>query len=232
MESKFKEQLDKQRSRKRKQDRLHEALSCFSDFDLNEVCNIQAERLVDVVLRCKIEPDDLLAISYLVTHFPATLPLSTREKVLSDVVTNAPLLLSISEANTLFDIFLKFPRLLIGREQATAPDSLINCKLPLFRVLAPPCSQCLNCGGLLSLCDSPTTVTIFTLEDIVPALKIILKCQRCDIRYGYAFYGNITSGYRLYDSPRDYVEASTSTYFHRKLCLSQIFEYCCAREIG
>ena len=223
MESKLKEQLQKQRSRKRKQDELYEAIDSLASFDLSEVCNLQESRLVEVILRSKFSPDDLSAISYLATHLPNTLPASVTECIIEEVVLNCLLHVSKVEANTLYSIFQQFPRLLIYRQQNSAPETLSRCKWPLFRVLAPPCSVCLQCSGCLSLAYSPTNVTIFTLEDVIPGIKISLKCQRCNIRYGYAFYGNSTIGYRFYDTPRTLVEASGVTYLHRKLCLSQIF---------
>ena len=223
MESKLKEKLEKQRSRKRKQDQLHEALDSIASFDLSEVCNLGEERLVDVILRCKFKPDDLLTIGYLATQLPTTLPSLLTTGIIEEVVTNAPLHVSKAEANALYAIFYRFPALLLRTQQKTAPDLLTNCKSPLFCVLAPPCSACLQCDGCLSLSSGPTNVTIFTLEDVIPGIKIGLKCQRCNIRYGYAFYGDTTNDYKFYDTARTFVEATGVTYFHRKLCLSQIF---------
>ena len=215
--------LQKQRSRKRRKDQLQEALDSIADYELTEVCNLQDERLVEVILLSKFQPDDLLTISYLVSQLPATLPISLTESIVGEVVTSAPLNVSRAEANTLYRIFLKFPGLLMSRQPKTAPHLLFNCKSPLFLVLVPPCSACLGCDGRLSLSSSPSNVTIFTLEDAIPGIKIALKCQRCNIRYGYALYGDTTNGYKFYDNPRTFVEASTRTYLHRKLCLSKIF---------
>lgn len=223
MESKLKEQLQKQRSRKRKQDELYEAIDAITSFDLSEVCNLQEGRLVDVILRSKFTPEDLTTVSYLATQLPTTLPASLTQSIIEEAVLKCPLHVSKAEANTLYSIFHRFTGLLLSGQQNTAPETLARCKWPLFRVLAPPCSACLQCNGSLSLSSSPTNVTIFTLEDVIPGIKIGLKCQRCNIRYGYAFYGNSTHGYRFYDTPRTLVEASGVTYFHRKLCLSQIF---------
>ena len=224
MESKWKEKLEKQRSRKRKQDELHAALDSIASSDLSEVCNLQDERLVDVILRCKFNPDALITISYLATQLPPTLPSSLTEGLIDEVVTNAPLHISTTEANTLYAIFHRFPALFLCRQhKAPPPNLLTNCKTPLFRVLVPPCSSCLQCDGSLSLSSTPSKVTLFSLEDLIPGIKIRLKCQRCNIRYGYAFYGNKTNYYRFYDTPRPFVEATGVNYFHRKLCLSQIF---------
>ena len=178
---------------------------------------------MDVILLSKFKPDDLCTISYLAKQLPATLPPSVTQSIMEEAVLSCPLNLSKAEATTLYYIFHKFSGLLLSRQQKTAPELLTLCNWPLFRVLAPPCDACLQCNGFLSLSSSPTNVTVFTLEDVIPGIKIGLKCQRCNIRYGYAFYGNSTNGYRFYDTPRSLVEVSGVTYFHRKLCLSQIF---------
>ena len=223
MESKLKQQLQRQRSRKRKQDEMQEAIDSIACFDLSEVCTLQGERLVDVILRCKFQPHDLITISYLAKQLPTALPPSLSECILEEAVLNCPLHVSKAEANTLYSIFRRFTGLLLSIQQNAPPEPLVRCKWPLFRILAPPCSECLQCNGCLSLSSSPTSVTIFTLEDVIPGIKISLKCQSCNIRYGYAFYGNSTNGYRFYDTPRTLVEASGVNYFQRKLCLSQIF---------
>ena len=223
MESKLKEQLQKQRSRKRKQDDLHEAIDKIASFDLSEVVHLQEERFVDAILLSKFKPDNLIAISYLAKQLPAPLPASITQSIMEEAVLSCPLNVSKAEATTLYYIFQKFSGILLSRQQKTAPETLTRCKWPLFRVLAPPCDACLQCNGSLSLSSTPTNVTVFTLEDVIPGRKIGLKCQRCNIRYGYAFYGNSTNGYRFYDTPRSLVEVSGLTYFDRKLCLSQIF---------
>ena len=58
MESKLKEQLQKQRSHKRKQDDLHEAIDKITSFDLSEVVHLQEERFVDAILQSNLDYPD------------------------------------------------------------------------------------------------------------------------------------------------------------------------------
>jgi hypothetical protein len=99
----------------------------------------------------------------------------------------------------------------------------MQCASPLFCVLKPPCTSCLECGGALCYYNTPSKVTLFTPDDIKPGLKITLKCNLCNISYGYAQYGDSNNGYKFNAKSLQYIEASIVTYIDRKLYLSQIF---------
>ena len=67
-----------------------------------------------------------------------------------------------------------------------------------------------------------SNVTVFSMNTIKTAMKLCLRCQDCDINYGYSMFGNGKKGYRFYDEERPYVEATDEVFLERSLCLLQI----------
>lgn len=57
--------------------------------------------------------------------------------------------------------------------------------------LAPPTNFCLRCGSLLSTHNKPTTVICYTQNGPLPAMKIILRCDKCGTNYRYVRNYNI-----------------------------------------
>ena len=87
--------------------------------------------------------------------------------------------------------------------------------------LGPPTTKCFNVkchGKSLSLYNTPTNVTIFTLNGPRPGSKVILKCSHCNTNYGYSKYGNkLTSGERFYENHRQFIEASDVVFVDQDL---------------
>ena len=54
---------------------------------------------------------------------------------------------------------------------------------PRVLFLAPPASYCLRCNSPLSTHNKPSTVICYTLNGPLPAMKIILRCDKCGINY-------------------------------------------------
>lgn len=223
MEAKLKSKLATQLSAKRKRDELEEAISTVAACDLQTVCQLEDKRAVDVILAFKFQQDVINSISYIAQEVPTQLPVTLREQIIIDVATNYPLKVTILDAIELDSIFRSLRGLELSGEEKSPPAKMANCKMPLFCILKPPCTSCLDCGGSLCYCNTPSKVTLFTHNDIKPGLKISLKCNLCNISYGYARYGDSKKGYKFYAKPRQYIEASNATYMDRKLCLSQIF---------
>ena len=223
MEAKLKSKLLSQLSAKRKRNQLEEALSTLAACELCTVRQLEDKRAVDVILSLKFEADVINAMSYITQQLPTQLPVTLRDKIIGDVVTNAPLKVTLPDAIELYYIFRGLMGLELSGEEKPPPGKLANCETPLFCVLKPPCTSCLDCGGALCYYNTPSKVTLFTLDDIKPGLKITLKCNLCNISYGYARYGDSKNGYKFYATSRQYIEASNVTYIDRKVCLSQIF---------
>ncbi len=95
-------------------------------------------------------------------------------------------------------------------------------KQPALIVIKPPVENCLQCKNKLSLNNKGSHVTIFSLSGIKPGLKFTLKCQHCKLFYGYAKYGNYSTGYRLYEVGRDMIECSNETYMERQIGKFQV----------
>ena len=223
MEAKLKAKLASQLSAKRKRDQLEEAISTLAACDLRLVYQLEDKRVLDVILGLKFDEDVIDAISYIAQQLPEQLPVNLREEIIGDVVTNLHLKVSLPDAIELHSIFTALRGLDNEGKERPLPQKMANCKTPLFCVLKPPCTTCLDCGGALCYYNTPSKVTVFTLDDIKPGLKITLKCNQCNISYGYARYGDSKKGYKFYGQQRQYIEASNVTYMQRQLCLSQVF---------
>ena len=223
MEAKLKCKLASQLSAKRKRDELEDALSTLAACQLSTVHQLEDKRAVEVILAVKFEHDTRTALSYIAQQLPTQLPMTLTEQIIADVVKSCALKITLPDAIELVSIFRGLRGVPLSVEEKSTPAQLATCETPLFCVLKPPCTSCLDCGSALTCYNTPSKVTLFTLDDIKPGLKITLKCNLCNLYYGYARYGDSKNGHKLYAKPRQYIEASNVTYMDRKLCLSQIF---------
>ena len=84
--------------------------------------------------------------------------------------------------------------------------------------LVPPTSTCLICptAPLLSV-HHECSVVVHGFSGAKQATKISTRCQACRVIYNYTNYGNASSGWKLYASPRDYVEASDLCFVERRM---------------
>ena len=59
----------------------------------------------------------------------------------------------------------------------------------------------------------------YTQDGPVMALKLTLRCRACGLNYRYEQYGCAKNGgYRFYDQPRPFVQASQVCYVDRATC--------------
>ena len=123
---------------------------------------------------------------------------------------------------------------------ATSPDDsavLLKCAVAVtnlqcdlhvptstaFQVFAPPVSRCFKCNSCLVSHNKPVRVNFFGLNGHSSnAVKVSLKCNRCDTLYGYSKFGDTSSGFRLYDEERPAIEASDVCLVDRSLLKWQI----------
>ncbi|KAJ7364966.1 Rad2 nuclease [Desmophyllum pertusum] len=93
------------------------------------------------------------------------------------------------------------------------PESVrVNDPEREFHVFSPPCGKCVTCQKDLVKYNDPVHVDYFHLRGHSKAVKVSLKCTRCDLFYGYSRYGNPDSGWKLYDRARVVVEASDACF--------------------
>ena len=55
-------------------------------------------------------------------------------------------------------------------------------------ILAPPVNTCTNCSKMLKAQNKMSNVTVFSMNTIKTAMKLCLRCQDCDINYGYSVW--------------------------------------------
>ena len=89
-------------------------------------------------------------------------------------------------------------------------------------VFSPPCDRCLRCQSQLQSYNRPVKIDFYHCNGAFKGDKVSLKCNRCGIYYGYSKYGNPTSGWHLYDSPRIAIEASDVCFVQRRLMEWQV----------
>lgn len=95
----------------------------------------------------------------------------------------------------------------------------ISTGVPLTCFLAPPVDTCLQCSARLHVHNHPVRVVCYTQDGPVMALKLTLRCRGCGLNYRYEQYGSTKNGgYRYYNQPRPYVQASQVCYVDRVTC--------------
>ena len=101
-----------------------------------------------------------------------------------------------ADLDCLYHCVKKLPKFPLSVDHANAPH-----------VFSPPCDRCIRCQSQLASYNSPVRVEFYHVNGASKSVKVSLKCNRCGIYYGYSKYGNPTSGWNLYESPRVAVEA-------------------------
>ena len=222
METLLRHRLDTQRAGKRKRDELSQVISILSDFPIADLPSIENEGHISLVLRSKYNDTTLAVMSYIARHIPVIMPAQDRGDIIASVVDSIPTL-EMPEAIQLESMLRELSDVPFFGDQDIVNNILSKCKMPIFCVLTPPYESCLSCGRRLVFSSSPCHITLFSLEGPKPGIKVTWKCKNCRINYGYAQYGNASTGYRFYEKERSLVEVSNVTYLERNLCLSQIF---------
>ena len=89
------------------------------------------------------------------------------------------------------------------------------------KFLTPPVTNCLDCDKLLTMHNTPSKATLFTLKGPVPCSKVTLECRDCSARYGIAkFTRNNDSGSHFYPpelAVEQVIEISNVTYIDLEL---------------
>ena len=218
--------LQSRRESKRKRDTIGNALDTLKSISIAEISeqNIGIESDLLVLLTAKVGINTLLAVRQLVRLLPPIMP----SKMAEELILNATKEtfsegLSLDEVVGLKNLVLKCEKFMEYSPEETIKNCSNRTRIPLYSVLHPPTENCTVCGRRLSVNCKPTHATVFGLTGPIPAIKITYKCQHCTLKFGYAMYGNSKTGYKYYDEPRPYVEASNVAYLDRKLCLSHVF---------
>ena len=76
--------------------------------------------------------------------------------------------------------------------------------------------------GLLTVYNRPLKIDFYHCNRVFKGVKMPLKCNQCGIYYGYSKYGNPTSGWNLYDSPRIAIEASDVCFVQHRIMEWQV----------
>ena len=202
--------LENLSGRKRKRSDLLEALEVVKNVRLSELSQ----------LRNVLSKDDLLWLMQL--KIPNALKFA-------DIVRSMPQVMPQAAKKTVLSFYY---RKLCRIEEEIDLESCVSLLLLCtddrqpdvddVEILAPPVNNCINCGKSLKTQNKMCTVTVFSMNTVKTALKLSLRCQDCEINFGYSMFGNVSQGYRFYDEQRPYVEASDEVFLERSLCLLQI----------
>ncbi|XP_046846506.1 uncharacterized protein LOC124440225 [Xenia sp. Carnegie-2017] len=71
-----------------------------------------------------------------------------------------------------------------------------------LHVFTPPCSKCIKCNHDLVRYNKPVKVQVHDLSGTTDGVKVSLRCNRCNLLYGYSKYGNGKDGWMLYPEQR------------------------------
>lgn len=106
-----------------------------------------------------------------------------------------------SDLKAVVDTCSKFDDLL--RNVGTPPQEILweatlKYGQPRTMFLAPPVGHCLRCTSPLSTHNKPSIVICYTQIGPLPAMKIILRCDKCGTNYRYSM---VLTYYMLYITP-------------------------------
>jgi hypothetical protein len=102
-------------------------------------------------------------------------------------------------------------------EKSSFANKLSSFKPSIPSIIAPPTSQCYQCGSTL-VENHNCRVKLYTMCGMEEAQKVTLRRKKCSLTYNYNMWGNKSrNGFIYYDKPADYVEVNDKTYFVRSL---------------
>lgn len=193
------------KNKKRKRDSIYEAVETLRSIPICDVKSVYQDKIdvLKVILEAKFGNLHIPSIVESLRNIPHTLSASDRkflvEKILAGLVKEGQH--DLEDYASLFLI-------------AYQPSE----NTTLIEVLTPPVDVCLQCSKILTRHNNPCKVTVFETKQAYSALKLILRCNGCEVNYGYATYGNNSTGYRFYQDQRPLVEATDEIYIERLLC--------------
>lgn len=225
MEAKLEKMLAASKERKRKRDRIREAIGVLQSTSLQELSDIEFENSDKIIclLTAKFGWKTVFLIGRLLSKLPSLIASQVEQHVLSGPVGKLAKCVTVDEIAVIKKLlsrcndFLEF-----SFDSSLAEISKSSC-FPLQRILYPPTTSCFTCGWTLQLQNRPARISVFEKEGSLPGIKFTLKCRNCKINYGYSMYGNCEQGYRFYDSRQPYIESSNVVYLVRGLCVEQIY---------
>ena len=224
MEAKLKLLSQACKERKRKHDRLREALEVLHSATCEELRDISFANSNDLitVLSAKFGWKSLFLVGRLVTKLPTVVSNQLNELLVAAAIGELGRSISLEEVTLLKALLNKCQDFLDFSYENSLADISQLAAFPFTRILFPPTSVCFDCSWNLSPQNKPARVTVFEHAKSIPGIKFTLKCTNCKINFGYSMFGDTQRGYRFYDKPRPYVEASNVCYLERGLCLQHI----------
>ena len=224
MEAKLQRLSQASKDRKRKHDRLKEALEVLQSAtcdELTDMCFASSNDII-TVLSAKFGWKSLFVLGRLVTKLPSGVSNQLNERLVAATVGELGRSTSLQEVTLMKALLNKCQDFLDFSYEDGLVDISQIASFPFRRILFPPTTVCFECGWNLSPQNRPARVTVFENAETIPGIKFTLKCSNCKINFGYAMFGDTQRGYRFYNKPRPYVESSNVTYLDRRLCLQQI----------
>ncbi|XP_046862207.1 uncharacterized protein LOC124455592 [Xenia sp. Carnegie-2017] len=106
-----------------------------------------------------------------------------------------------------------------------------------LHVFTPSCSKCIKCNHDLVSYNKPVKVQVHDLSGTTDGVKVSLRCNRCNLLYGYSKYGNGKDGWMLYPEQRKMIKATDvcfvdSTLLQWQLSLAFWRETSCCFILG
>ena len=224
MEAKLQRLSQASKERKRKHDRLREALEVLQSATCEELTDMAFATPNDIitVLSAKLGWKSLFLIGRLVTKLPSVVSNHVNERLVASTIGELGRCTSLQEVTLMKALLNKCQDFLDFSYENSLADISQLASFPFRRILLPPTTMCFECGWNLSPQNRPARITVYENTEIIPGIKFTFKCSNCKINFGYSMFGDTQRGYRFYNKPRPYVEASNVTYLDHRLCLQQI----------
>lgn len=224
MEAKLKRLSEACKERKRRHDRLREALEVLQSATCEELRHISFANSNDLitVLSAKFGWKSVFLVGRLVTKLPDVVSNQLNELLVSAAIGELGRSTSLEEVTLMKALLNRCQDFVDFSFENSVADISKLAGFPFTRILFPPTSVCFDCGWNLSPQNKPARVTVFENSESIPGIKFTLKCSNCKINFGYSMFGDTQRGYRFYDKPRPYIEASNVSYLERGLCLQHI----------
>ena len=183
--------------RKRKRSDISEGLERLKKVslsDLSDLCSVLSKDEILWLLQVKVP--HALRLAEIVRSLPSAMPKAAKNTLLAYYFQRFAPVGEIDRE--------KFVNLLLF---CTTEQQKSGSDFAETEILAPPVSNCIKCKSPLTSQNKMSTVTVFSLKKVQPAMKLSCRCKDCKLNYGYSMFGNAEEGFRFYEVQRPYVEA-------------------------
>ena len=173
MEAKLQRLSQASKDRKRKHDRLKEALEVLQSAtcdELTDMCFASSNDII-TVLSAKFGWKSLFVLGRLVTKLPSGVSNQLNERLVAATVGELGRSTSLQEVTLMNALLNKCQDFLDFSYEDSLADISQLASFPFRRILFPPTTVCFECGWNLSPQNRPARVIVFENAETIPGIK-------------------------------------------------------------